>query len=76
MYEVVYSAALERQGLGMSISGFQGQSTLIGFDAIEGWRAGEAREIAHSLRNYDPQLIGNNKRYRSPWHRNRSKQAA
>ncbi len=74
-YEVVYSAALERQGLCNPLSGFEGQSTLLGFDALDTLAHGDARALANSLRNYDPQYYGRNKRF-AAWHAIRSKQAA
>lgn len=61
-YEVVYSAALERQGLCMSLSQVAGPSSLVAFDALDTLAHGDARELTRALRNYDPQFWGANKR--------------
>jgi hypothetical protein len=76
-YEVVYSAALERQGRGITLSGHRGASTLTAWSSVATWDHGESFALFKQLRKYDPSV-------RQPvrfgainrWHRNRSKRAA
>jgi len=57
-YEVVYSAALERQGLGMTLSGVVSGSSLLAFANIDTLETGDASELRRSLRNYESRLVG------------------
>lgn len=62
-YEVVYSAALERQGLGMTLSGARGPSTLVAFATVDSFTYGDIKALELKARKI---------KFRNPWHVNRS----
>lgn len=79
-YEVVYSAALERQGLGLSLSTYRGNSTLTAFAAEDSLHFGDINDAykrAQAVRPYHYTRHGRGPaNIDSPWHANRSKRAA
>lgn len=74
-YQVVYSAALERQRLGLTLSSYQGPSTLAAFGAEDSLHNCDVEDMyKHAQKVKLP--FSRRGRPKSVWHRNRSKAAA
>ena len=70
-YEVVYSAALERQGLGMVLSGARGNSTLLAFAAEDSLHHSEVTALYKKAQRTRLPI-----RRPQRWHVNRSTQTS